>query len=184
MSRTTPPPCGLTPTEGIPLVAQAVLHRELLHVHASLAHIHTLLQQPLALRSPPLLDRVAHPHLRVNHTTIHYTHELLTAMGLLHILHHSPEQLEAELQSRTAFADRLPPSTTSTIVTVDGITVFEGRPHHTFPSRDPLLPPITTPPSNTRAGGTSVRDPPSAGPAPRNDSTRSRSRSRPRLTPS
>ena len=46
------------------MVAQAVLHRELLHAHASLAHIHTLLQQPLALRSPPLLDRVTHPHLR------------------------------------------------------------------------------------------------------------------------
>ena len=110
MSGTTPPPCGLTPTPGIPMVAQAqaVLHRELLHVHASLAHINTILQQPLALRSPPLLDRVTHPHLRaqlqgldhtlllalrVNHTALHYTHELLTAMGLLHILHHSPEQL-------------------------------------------------------------------------------------------
>ena len=72
------------------MVAQAVLHRELLHVHASLAHINTILRQPLALRSPPLLDRVAHPHLRaqlqgldhtlltalrVNHTAIHYTHK-------------------------------------------------------------------------------------------------------------
>ena len=152
MSRATSPPCGLTPTEGIPMVAQGVLHRELLHVHASLAHIHTLLQQPLALRFPSLLDRVTHPHLRaqlqcldhtlllalrVNHTAIHYTHELLTALGLLHILRHSPEQLEAELQGRTAFADRLPLSTTPTITTVDGIAVFEGRPHHTFPPATP-----------------------------------------------
>ena len=99
MSGATSPPCGLAPTPGISLVAQAVLHRELLHVHASLAHIHTILHQPLALRSTPLLDRVTHPHLRaqlegldstlllalrVNHTAIHYTHELLTALGLLH----------------------------------------------------------------------------------------------------
>ena len=98
------------------IVAQAVLHRELLHVHASLAHIHTILHQPLALRSTPLLDRVTRPHLRaqlegllalrINHTAIHYTHELLTALGLLHIVHHSPEQLEAELQGRTDFGDR------------------------------------------------------------------------------
>ena len=182
----TRPPCGLAPTEGIPMVAQAVLHRELLHVHASLAHIHTLLQQPLALRSPPLLDRVTHPHLRsqlqgldhtltlalrVNHTAIHYTHELLTALGLLHILHHSPEQLEDELQGRTAFADRPPLSTTSTITTVDGVVVFEGRTHFTFaPHISP--PPITTSSSITRSGGRSTFR------------TRTqRSRSQPRLNP-
>ena len=64
MSGTPSPPCGLAPTPGISVVAQAVLHRELLHVHACLAHIHTILHQPLALRSTPLLDRVTHPHLR------------------------------------------------------------------------------------------------------------------------
>ena len=115
MSGTPSPPCGLAPTPGISVVAQAVLHRELLHVHACLAHIHTILHQPLALRSTPLLDRVTHPHLRaqlegldntlllalrVNHTAIHYTHELL---GLLHFVHRSPEQLEAELQGCTDF---------------------------------------------------------------------------------
>ena len=124
----THPPCGLAPTEGIPMVAQAVLHRELLHVHVSLAHIHSLLHQPLAICSTPLLDRFNHPHLRaqlqgldntlllalrVNHTAAHYTHELLTALGLLHILHHSSEQLEDELQGRRAFADRPPLSATS-----------------------------------------------------------------------
>ena len=196
------PPCGLAPTPGIPLVAQAVQHRELLHVHASLAHIHTILPQPLALRSPPLLDRVTHPHLRaqlqgldntlllalrVNHTAIHYTHELLTALGLLHILHHSPEQLEAELQGRTDFADSLPLSTTSTITTVHGITVFEGQPHHSFP---PDVPPMSTSPSTTRTHNTFVRAPPSSGPPPPSEVprtlliARSRSRSRPRSTTS
>ena len=29
-------PAGLVPMEGIPMAAQAVLHREILHVHASL----------------------------------------------------------------------------------------------------------------------------------------------------
>ena len=29
-------PAGLAPTEGIPMAAQAVLHREILHAHASL----------------------------------------------------------------------------------------------------------------------------------------------------
>ena len=82
MSRTTPPPCGLTPTEGIPMVAQAVLRRELLHVHASLAHIHTLLQHHLALRSPPLLDRVTHPHLRAQLQGLDHT--LLLALRVNH----------------------------------------------------------------------------------------------------
>ena len=31
-----PFPAGLAPTEGIPTVAQAVLHEEILHVHATL----------------------------------------------------------------------------------------------------------------------------------------------------
>ena len=53
--------CGLAPTAGISLVAQAVLHRELFHVHASLALVQ---RQPLAIRSTPLLDRVTCPHLR------------------------------------------------------------------------------------------------------------------------
>ena len=205
MSSATPPPCGLTVTQGVPMVAQAVLHRELLRVHASLAHIahiNTLLRQPLALRSPPLLDRVPHLRaqlqgldhtlliaLRVDHTAIHYTHELLTAMGLRRVLRHSPEQLEAELQGRTTFADRLPLSTSPTIATVDGVAVFEGRPHYTFPSSDSPIHSTSTSPSITRTNSTSVRAP-SAGPTPRSDLpptlvvARSRSRSRPRSTPS
>ena len=76
MSATPSPPCGLAPTPGIPLVAQAVLHRELLCVHASLAHIDTILHQPLALRSTPLLDRVTHPHLRAQLEGLDNTHYL------------------------------------------------------------------------------------------------------------
>ena len=121
MASTPTPPCGLALIPGLPPVAQAVLHRELLLVHAFLAQIHAILHRPLGLRTTPLMDRVTHPHLRaqlegldntlllalrVNHTALHYTHELLTALGILHIIHHSPEQLEAELQGRTDFGDR------------------------------------------------------------------------------
>ena len=92
------------------------------------AQIHSMLHRPLGLRTIPLMDRVTHPHLRaqlegldntlllalrVNHTALHYTHELLTALGILHIIHHSPEQLEAELQGRTDFGDRASLSTPS-----------------------------------------------------------------------
>ena len=61
MPTTSSPPCGLAPTPGIPLVAQAVLHRELLHVHASLAHMVSLFLQVDLRRSlfpPSLLCRL------------------------------------------------------------------------------------------------------------------------------
>ena len=190
MASTPTPPCGLAPISGLPLVAQAALHRELLRVHASLGQIHAILRQPLSLRSTPLLDRVTHPHLRaqlegldntlllalrVNHTALHYTHELLTALGLLHIVHHSPEQLEAELQGRTDFGDRAPlsiPHGSST-----------SSPHTVFPS-------TPTPSWTTRTHNTFNRVPPSSGPpvsrfVPRTRlNIRSRSRSRPRSTSS
>ena len=194
MSGAPSPPCGLAPTPGISLVAQAVLDRELLHVHASLDHIHTILHQPLALRSTPLLDRVTHPHLRaqlkgldntlllalrVNHTAIHYNYELLTALGLLHIEHHSPDQLEAELQGRTAFGDRVPLSTTSSITTVHGIPIFAGRPHPPYRSELPSTP---TSSLTTRTHNTFNRAPPSSGPPPPGTVPRTRliARSRPR----
>ena len=92
-------PCGWAPTEGVSLVAQAVLHRELFHVHASLALVQTLLRQPLAIRSTPFLARVTCPQLRgqlqgldstlllglrATHSALHYTHELLTAWVAAH----------------------------------------------------------------------------------------------------
>ena len=42
-------------------------------------------------------------------------------------------------------------------ILVDGIVVFEGRPHHTF-DHHTSPPPITTSSSITRSGGTSVLD--------------------------
>ena len=51
----SPSPTGLAPMEGIPMVAQAVLHREILHVHASLDLILTILRTRLAILSRPLL---------------------------------------------------------------------------------------------------------------------------------
>ena len=128
MASTSTPPCGLAPIHGLPPRAQAMLHRELLLVHVLLAQVHALLHIPLSIRTIPFMSRVTHPQLRahlegldntlllalrLNHTAVHYTHELLTAMGLLHIIQQSPEQLEDELEGRTDFGDRASPSTRS-----------------------------------------------------------------------
>ena len=40
------PPAGLAPIEGLPIAAQAVLHRELCHIHSSLQLILTILRGP------------------------------------------------------------------------------------------------------------------------------------------
>ena len=44
--------------EGIPVVAQAVLHRKIHHVHAFLDLILTILRARLAILSPPFMERV------------------------------------------------------------------------------------------------------------------------------
>ena len=112
--------------EGIPMVAQAVLHREILHVHAFLDHTLTLLRTRLAIiLSLPFMERVTSPHLQVQlcgldsairqatqatHTALHYTHELMTTFGLIHTLNFDANQLEAELRGTTSFRDhRIPP---------------------------------------------------------------------------
>ena len=107
------------------MVAQAVLHREILHVHAFLDHILTLLRTRLAILSPPFMERITSPHLHVQlrgldsairqatqatHTALHYTHELMTTFGLIHTLNFDANQLEAELRGTTSFRDhRIPP---------------------------------------------------------------------------
>ena len=53
----SPSPAGLARMEGIPTVAQPVLHREILHAHAA-----RLFGPHL---SPPFLERVTCPHLQV-----------------------------------------------------------------------------------------------------------------------
>ena len=125
---TSTPICGFAPISGLPPRAQAMLHRELLLVHVLLAQVHALLHIPLSIRTIPFMSRVTHPQLRahlegldntlllalrLNHTAVHYTHELLTALGLLHIIQQSPEQLEDELEGRTDFGDRAPLSALS-----------------------------------------------------------------------
>ena len=104
------------------MVAQAVLHREILHVHGSLELILRILPSRLAIASTPFLDRVTSPHrqmqlrgldsailqaMQVIHTALHYTHELMTTFGLIHTLNQSPEQLDSELRGsgRTFFLD-------------------------------------------------------------------------------
>ena len=56
------------------------------------------------------LDNTLLLALRLNHTAVHYTHELLTALGLIHIIRQSPQQLEAELEGRTDFTDFIDPA--------------------------------------------------------------------------
>ena len=180
MASTSTPPCGLAPIPGLPPRAQAMLHRELLLVHVLLAQVHALLHIPLSIRAIPFMSRVTHPQLRahlegldntlllalrLNHTAVHYTHELLTALGLLHIIQQSPEQLEDELEGHTDFGDRAPLSTQS------------DTPH-----------PITTSSRTTRTHNTTARMPISPSPPPSRHvprprlHIRSRSRSRPRTT--
>ena len=179
MASTSTPPCGLAPIHGLPPRAQAMLHRELLLVHVLLAQVHALLHIPLSIRTIPFMSRVTHPQLRahlegldntlllalrLNHTAVHYTHELLTAMGFLHIIQQSPEQLEDELEGRTDFGDRA----------------------SLFTRSDTPHPPTTTPSRTTRTPNTRFPLSPSPLPSrhlPRHRlHIRSRSRSRPRST--
>ena len=114
-----PFPAGLAPTEGIPMVAQAVLHREILHVHASLELILGILRTRLALPSwtglPALVFKCSYvawilPSFKrcrspIPPSSTLMSHELMTTFGFIHTLHHSPEQLDAELRGRTSFVD-------------------------------------------------------------------------------
>ena len=58
-------PAGLAPVEGIPMRAQAILHREILRVHALLTLTTLLLRTRLAILSPTFLDYITSPHLQV-----------------------------------------------------------------------------------------------------------------------
>ena len=125
-----------------------MLHRELLLVHVLLAQVHALLHIPLSIRTIPFMSRVTHPQLRahlegldntlllalrLNHTAVRYTHELLTAMGLLHIIQQSPEQLEDELEGRTDFGDRASLSIldlTRPILLYDLLANYQDPQHH------------------------------------------------------
>ena len=69
-----PSPAGLVPLEGIPMVAQAVLHRGILHVHALLELISGMLRSRLAITSAPFLEQVTNPHSRLCHPPIDAGH--------------------------------------------------------------------------------------------------------------
>ena len=58
-----PSPAGLAPMKGIPMVAQAVLHREILHVHALLELILGMLRSRLAITSTPISKAPFSPNL-------------------------------------------------------------------------------------------------------------------------
>ena len=88
-----PSPAGLAPVEGIPMRAQAILHREILHVHGLLTLTTLLLRTRFAILSPTFLDYITSPHLQMQlrgldsairqatqaiHTGLRYIQELLT----------------------------------------------------------------------------------------------------------
>ena len=127
------------------MVAQAVLRREILHVHAFLDHTLTLLRTRLAIiLSLPFMERVTSPHLQVQlcgldsairqatqatHTALHYTHELMTTFGLIHTLNFDSNQLEAELRGATSFRDHRispprPPSSSNTTTSTPDYDFF------------------------------------------------------------
>ena len=102
------------------MTAQAALHRELLHVHASLELILTILRGPWDISAPPLVEIITCPHLQAQlrglaagirqsrhatYTTLDYTEQLLTTLGLMHITRFDPEhaRLVAELHGQTSF---------------------------------------------------------------------------------
>ena len=95
------------------MAAQAVLHREILHVHATLNLVLHVLRAPLAIAHPSFLHVVTCPHLQLQlrgletsiiqtrqatYTALHYTQELLTTFGLMHITRFDPDELAAELR--------------------------------------------------------------------------------------
>ena len=119
--------------EGIPMVAQAMLHREILHVHASLNLILHVLRSPFPILDPSFLTCVTCPHLQVQlrgleasilqtrqvtYTALHYTLELLTTSSLMRATRFDSAQLAAELRGHTSFPDpRIFPTTSSSFPT-------------------------------------------------------------------
>ena len=190
----SPSPAGLAPTEGIPMMAQAILHREILHVHALLDLTISLLRTRLAILSPSFLEHITSPHLQVQirgldsairqatqaiHTGLHYTQESLTTFGLVHALNFDNAQLEAGLRGTTSFRDpRIPSSspptrpqassTTTTIKPDDADSLQTRTPSTTRPPRGFVVAISTRPLSHAEIRATM---------------NRSRSRSRPRLNP-
>ena len=104
------------------MTAQAVLHRELFHIHSSLRLILTILRGPWDTLASPLADAITCPHLlaqlrgleasidqtkRAAYTTLDYTEQLLTTFGLMHITRFDRDhaRLIAELHGQTSFLD-------------------------------------------------------------------------------
>ena len=80
-----PSPAGLAPVEGIPMRGQAILHREIFHVHALLDLTTSLLRTRLAILSPLFLVGVTSPHLQVQIRGLDSA--IQQATQAIHILH-------------------------------------------------------------------------------------------------
>ena len=135
-------PTGLAPIVGLPAIAQEVLHRELLHIHSSLHLILLILRGPLDSVTSSVVDTITCPRLsatlraletsveqirRSTCTTLVYTDELYSILGLPHPTHHPSGRLTASSTSLTSPRPRLflfpsppsPPGPTPTTTTTD-----------------------------------------------------------------
>ena len=172
-----PSPAGLHPVDGITTRAQAILHREILHLHGLLILATSLLRTRFAILQPSFMDYITSPHIQLQirgldsairqatqaiHNGVHYINELLTTFGMIHALNCDTTQVDAELRGCS-----------------------------TFP--DPRLPSLSTPLGSTMTRTmTSTRSLPTASPRPttirrpvinRSSTAPSRSRSHPRSNP-
>ena len=146
MSSPTPMPtfaAGLAPMEGIPMVAQAMLHREILHVHASLNLILHVLRSPFAILDTRHLSSSSsttsgfggqHPSDTAGHlhcSSLHFG--VVTTFGLMHATRFDSAQLAAELRGHASFPHPriFPPTSSFSIRTT------------TSASQPPLATPLT-----------------------------------------
>ena len=176
--------------------AQAILHREILHVHGLLTLTNLLLRTRLAILSPSFLDHITSPHLQVQirgldsairqatqavHTGIHYIQELLTTFGMIHTLTYDTAQLDAELRGRTTFPDpRLPPPSPSTF---GSSSTRRMPPTSPAPDEPPFPPPRTSTSRSTPGIVVTTSNRTLSASDIRPITTRSRSRSHPRSNP-
>ena len=104
-SATTPTgPTGLASIAGLPAAAHEVLHRELLHIHSSLHLILLILRGPLTcprLRATlRALETSIEQIRRSTCTTLVYTDELCSTLGLPHPIGHSTSSSTSLSSSR------------------------------------------------------------------------------------
>ena len=138
-SATTPTgPTGLAFIAGLPAAAHEVLHRELFHIHYSLHLILLILRGPLDSVTPSIVGTITCPRLRATLralensieqirrstcTTLVYTDELCSTLGLPHPIGHSTSSSTSLSSSRPPLilfpSPPSPPGMTTMTTTTD-----------------------------------------------------------------